>query len=180
LDHVYAIYEEIRGESFFIVDTLGREADIKGIKAARSIFGKARRGTHLTWHLYEASAMMEFHSNKDSAVAIKIFDLGTKKFPNEVDFVMKHLQFLLSINDDTSESPPLCFVLRKKRKLMIDARALFEKSALSIPSEKSRPLWDAWARYEYMYGDLAAVNKLEARFKEVFPNGMLHLVLHSS
>jgi len=55
---------------------------------------------------------------------------------------------------------------------MIDARALFEKSALSIPSEKSRPLWDAWARYEYMYGDLAAVNKLEARFKEVFPNGM--------
>ena len=48
--------------------------------------------------------MMEFHSNKDSAVAIKIFDLGTKKFPNEVDFVIKHLQFLLSINDDTSES----------------------------------------------------------------------------
>ena len=55
---------------------------------------------------------------------------------------------------------------------MIDARALFEKSALSIPAEKSRPLWDAWARYEYMYGDLAAVNKLEARFKEVFSNGM--------
>jgi len=48
--------------------------------------------------------MMEFHSNKDSAVAIKIFDLGTKKFPNEVDFVIKHLQFLLSINDDTSGS----------------------------------------------------------------------------
>ena len=58
------------------------------------------------------------------------------------------------------------------RRLMIDARALFEKSALSIPAEKSRPLWDAWARYEYMYGDLAAVNKLEARFKEVFSNGM--------
>jgi cleavage stimulation factor subunit 3 len=49
--------------------------------------------------------MMEFHSNKDSAVAIKIFDLGAKKFPNEVDYVIKHLQFLLSINDDTSEHP---------------------------------------------------------------------------
>jgi cleavage stimulation factor subunit 3 len=48
--------------------------------------------------------MMEFHSNKDSAVAIKIFDLGAKKFPNEVDYVIRHLQFLLSINDDTSES----------------------------------------------------------------------------
>jgi cleavage stimulation factor subunit 3 len=54
--------------------------------------------------LFEASAMMEFHSNKDSAVAIKIFDLGAKKFPNEVDYVIKHLQFLLSINDDTSTS----------------------------------------------------------------------------
>ena len=48
--------------------------------------------------------MMEFHSNKDAAVAIKIFDLGAKKFPNEVDYVIRHLQFLLSINDDTSES----------------------------------------------------------------------------
>jgi cleavage stimulation factor subunit 3 len=48
--------------------------------------------------------MMEFHSNKDSAVAIKIFELGAKKFPNEVDFVIRHLQFLFSINDDTSKS----------------------------------------------------------------------------
>jgi cleavage stimulation factor subunit 3 len=47
--------------------------------------------------------MMEFHSNKDAAVAIKIFDLGAKRFPNEVDYVIRHLQFLLSINDDTSE-----------------------------------------------------------------------------
>jgi Tfp pilus assembly protein PilF len=62
--------------------------------------------------------------------------------------------------------------MKRIRRLMIDARALFERSALNISPEKARPLWDAWARYEYMYGDLAAVNKLEARFKEVFPNGM--------
>jgi cleavage stimulation factor subunit 3 len=113
--------------------------------------------------------MMEFHSNKDAAVAIKILDLGLKKFPNEVEYVIRHLQFLLSINDDTSESRSL---LENRVSLMIDARALFERSALNIPAEKARPLWDAWARYEYMYGDLAAVNKLEARFAEVFPNGM--------
>jgi hypothetical protein len=58
-----------------------------------------------------------------------------------------------------------------RKELMIDARALFERSALNIPAEKARPLWDAWARYEYMYGDLAAVTKLEARFAEVFPRG---------
>lgn len=55
--------------------------------------------------------------------------------------------------------------------IVLDARALFEKSALNIPAEKARPLWDAWARYEYMYGDLATVTKLEARFSEAFPNG---------
>jgi len=58
--------------------------------------------------------MMEFHSNKDAAVAIKIFDLGAKKFPNEVDYVIRHLQFLLSINDDTSTSSPL-LVLNRDR-----------------------------------------------------------------
>lgn len=42
---------------------------------------------------------------------------------------------------------------------------------MKIPAEKARPLWDAWARYEYMFGDLSGVHKLEARFAEVFPNG---------
>jgi cleavage stimulation factor subunit 3 len=55
--------------------------------------------------------------------------------------------------------------------LTSDARALFERSALRIPADRARPLWDTWARYEYMFGDLNAVHKLEARFAETFPNG---------
>ncbi|WWC90032.1 uncharacterized protein L201_004962 [Kwoniella dendrophila CBS 6074] len=124
----------------------------EGIKAARAVFGKARKSPYLTWHTFEASAMMEYHSNKDSAVAIRIFELGLKLFSEEVEYVIKYLQFLLSINDDTN------------------ARALFERSAIKIPVTASRPLWDIWARYEYLYGDLSAVHKLETRFAEVFPN----------
>jgi hypothetical protein len=71
----------------------------------------------------------------------------------------------------TYSIPFSCFKRDMRKELMIDARALFERSALNIPAEKARPLWDAWARYEYMYGDLAAVTKLEARFAEVFPRG---------
>ncbi|WVF72119.1 hypothetical protein IAT40_006931 [Kwoniella sp. CBS 6097] len=123
----------------------------EGIKAARGVFGKARKSPYLSWHTFEASAMMEYHSNKDSAVAIRIFELGLKLFSEEVEYVIKYLQFLLSVNDDTN------------------ARALFERSALKIPPTKSRPLWDTWARYEYLYGDLSAVHKLETRFVEVFP-----------
>jgi len=124
----------------------------EGMKAARGVFGKARKLPHLTWHVFEASAMIEYHTNKDSSVAIRIFELGFKLFSEEVDYVVRYLQFLLSINDDTN------------------ARALFERSALKIPADRARSLWDAWARYEYLYGDLAAVLKLESRFAEVFPN----------
>jgi cleavage stimulation factor subunit 3 len=46
--------------------------------------------------------MMEYHTNKDSAVAIRIFELGFKLFSDDVDYVIRYIQFLLSINDDTS------------------------------------------------------------------------------
>lgn len=75
----------------------------EGIKAARGVFGKARKSPHPTWHIFEASAMMEYHANKDSAVAIRIFELGFKLFSEDVDYVVRYLNFLLSINDDTSE-----------------------------------------------------------------------------
>ncbi|KAI9638306.1 putative cleavage stimulation factor, 77kDa subunit [Dioszegia hungarica] len=123
----------------------------EGIKGARAIFAKARKSPHVTWHIYEASALMEYHVNKDSGVAIRIFELGFKLFSDDVDYVIKYLQFLLNVNDDTN------------------ARALFERSTLKIPADKAKPLWEAWAKYEYMYGDLGAVQKLESRFSETFP-----------
>ena len=46
---------------------------------------------------------MEYHSNKDSGVAIRIFELGLKQFSDDVEYVVRYLQFLLSINDDSSE-----------------------------------------------------------------------------
>lgn len=79
-------------------------ADNKGTKSARAVFTKARKTPHPTWHIFEASAMMEYHANKDSAVAIRIFELGLKLFADDVEYVVRYLQFLLSINDDTSES----------------------------------------------------------------------------
>lgn len=78
----------------------------EGLKAARIVFGKARKSPNVTWHMFEASALMEYHSNKEQTVAVRIFEFGLKLFSEDVDFVMSYLQFLLSINDETSE---LCF-----------------------------------------------------------------------
>ncbi|TXT07763.1 uncharacterized protein COLE_04687 [Cutaneotrichosporon oleaginosum] len=124
----------------------------EGLKAARLVFGKARKSPHITWHVFQASALMEYYSNKDSSVAVRIFELGVRQFSDEVPFVIGYLEFLLSINDDTN------------------ARALFERSALKIPPAQARPLWETWARFEYMHGDLAAVHKLEARWATAFPS----------
>lgn len=112
---------------------------------------------------------MEYHTNKDAAVAIRIFELGLKQFSEDVDYVIKYLQFLLSINDDNSAFHLTCLIPANIDSLHLDARALFERSVVRIMGDKARPLWDAWARYEYTYGDLSAVHKLEARMSEVFP-----------
>lgn len=48
-------------------------------------------------------ALMEYHCNKDSSVAIKIFELGLKAFPDDVTFALKFLQFLIQLNDESSK-----------------------------------------------------------------------------
>jgi len=46
---------------------------------------------------------MEYHCNTDANIATKIFELGLKAFPDDVSFAVKFLEFLIQINDDSSE-----------------------------------------------------------------------------
>ena len=48
-------------------------------------------------------ALLELHWNKEVKIAANIFELGSKRFGEEVDFVSKHLDFLLTNNDESSE-----------------------------------------------------------------------------
>lgn len=94
----------------------------QGIKVARAVFSKARKSPCASWQVFEASgefmpsvapagtdyqALMEYHSNKDAAVAIRIFKLGLQLFPEDVPFILRYLNFLISINDDQSKSSRL-------------------------------------------------------------------------
>jgi len=124
----------------------------EGLKAARTVFGRARKSDWAGWQVFEASALMEYHCTKSSDVAGKIFELGLKSFGDNVDFVLRYLGFLISINDDAN------------------ARALFERFIPTFPADKARPLWERWARYEYNFGDFAGAQKLEKRIAEAFPN----------
>lgn len=124
----------------------------EGLRPTRAVFSKARKSPHCTWQVYEASALMEYHCSKDAGVATKVFELALKSFGSDEAFVVRYLDFLISINDDNN------------------ARALFERTITTFsPAERARPLWDRWASYEYSFGDSTSIRKLEARLAETFP-----------
>ncbi|TIA89122.1 hypothetical protein E3P99_02198 [Wallemia hederae] len=144
------IEEACRGAGLTWVMKMRLARRSEGIKAARVVFKEARTSPYCTWQVFEAGAMMEYHSSKDASVATKIFELGLKRFAGEIDYVLKYLDFLININDEGN------------------ARALFERIAPSLPADKARPLWTRWAAYEYYYSDLASALKLEQRMADTF------------
>lgn len=50
------------------------------------------------------SALMEYHCSDDKAVASRIFERGLDYFGDEIDYVLRYLSFLISINDENSKS----------------------------------------------------------------------------
>lgn len=141
---------------------------------------------------------MEYHCSDDKGVASRIFEKGMDTYGDEIEFVLRYLGFLISINDKNSAylftflfpflSPLFFFPSLNSipvftrigsvmlschchTNLFIDARALFERVIPTFPPERARPLWERWARYEYQYGDLEAALKLEKRMAEVYPSG---------
>jgi hypothetical protein len=51
-------------------------------------------------------AMIEYHCTKRPDISMKIYDMGMKAFADDPSFALKYLSFLLSINDEPSESSP--------------------------------------------------------------------------
>ena len=142
----------------------------EGIRPTRICFGKARKSPHCTWHVYEASALMEYHCSKETRVAINVFELGIKTFGTDEALIVRYLDFLLNINDENSECYATCRCVHALTLVYCaDARALFERVIPTLPAERARPVWDRWADYEYNYGDTAAIAKLTARITEAYP-----------
>lgn len=70
----------------------------EGIKSARTIFKKAREDPRSKHHIYVAAALMEYYCSKDQNVAFRIFELGLKKFPDDVDYIMNYVDYLSHLN----------------------------------------------------------------------------------
>ncbi|WFC95429.1 mRNA 3'-end-processing protein rna14 [Malassezia brasiliensis] len=124
----------------------------EGIRPTRQVFGRARRSAHCTWPVYEANALLEYHCSKEPVVATKVFELALRTFGTDEQLVVRYLDFLISINDDTN------------------ARAVFERTVSSLPPERARSIFARWAEYEYCYGDMSAISRLETRMQDLYPD----------
>ena len=98
----------------------------EGVKPSRTIFAKARKDRWTPWQVYEAAgmscpplslrvvsgffltvffsvlALMEYHRSDGKVVASRIFERGLDVFGDEIEYVVRYLGFLISINDENS------------------------------------------------------------------------------
>jgi cleavage stimulation factor subunit 3 len=74
----------------------------EGLKASRALFTKMRKDRWTSWEVYEAAALTEYHCTKKMDVAGRIFEKGLELFGDEVEFVLRYLGFLISVNDENS------------------------------------------------------------------------------
>lgn len=134
----------------------GKPGEMAG---SRQVFAEARKRGRITSDVYIASALIEHHCYKDPA-ATKIFERGSKLFPEDEHFTLKYLQHLIDIHDITN------------------ARAVFEKTTRRLTENpetigKSKVLFQFMHEYESRYGDMVQIMSIETRMRELFPKDPL-------
>uniref|UniRef100_A0A6G1SKG0 Cleavage stimulation factor subunit 3 n=2 Tax=Aceria tosichella TaxID=561515 RepID=A0A6G1SKG0_9ACAR len=119
----------------------------EGLKAARTIFKKAREEKSIEHQIYTAAALMKYHCTKDQAVACKIFELGLKKFSTCSDFILSYIHFMNTLNEENN------------------TRVLFERvlTTSSLQPNETVEIWNSFLEFEAGIGDLSSITKVERR-----------------
>uniref|UniRef100_A0A914E9A4 Suppressor of forked domain-containing protein n=1 Tax=Acrobeloides nanus TaxID=290746 RepID=A0A914E9A4_9BILA len=122
----------------------------EGVKATRVVFKRAREDQRSQHHVYVAHALMEYYCNKDSEVAMRIFDFGLKQYGSDPDYALAYTDFLSHLNEDNN------------------TRVVFERilGSSQLPPEKSIDLWDRYLEFESQVGDLTSILKVDQRRRE--------------
>ncbi|KAJ2489030.1 mRNA 3'-end-processing protein rna14 [Coemansia sp. RSA 2050] len=123
----------------------------EGIDAVRQLLRRPRSDPpgYLTYHLFVSAAQMEYHVAKKPGIAAKLFEFYSKMFSDQPAYIVEYLGYLINSGDDTN------------------ARALFERFQGTSTGD-SGDIWSTFAEFEYNYGDLSAISKLDKRFIEKF------------
>lgn len=127
----------------------------EGVRAARAVFKRAREDSRCRHHVFIAAALMEFYCSKDKDVAMRVFDLGLKKYGDEPEYACAYVDFLTHLNEDNN------------------TRVVLERILTSdtLPPEKSSDIWDRYLEFESLVGDLASTLKVDERRKAAVTGG---------
>jgi cleavage stimulation factor subunit 3 len=120
------------------------------IEAAREVFIKARKSPDCTYHVYIASAMMEYQANNNPKVATKVFELGLKQYIHEPMYILEYLKYLEHLNDKNNQ------------------RVVYERVLNTLPKNKAHEIWNKFLEFEYSNGDPQTIEKAEARAAETY------------
>jgi cleavage stimulation factor subunit 3 len=124
---------------------------------------QARKSPNCSYHIYVASALMEWSQNNDLIVARKVFEIGLKKFITEPkvifqisfhhyhQYVMEYLKFLQHQNDKDN------------------IRVLFERVVVAMSKEKALEIWNEFLDFEYENGNLDSISNIIKRRTEIYP-----------
>ncbi|GAW13291.1 hypothetical protein ANO14919_026720 [Xylariales sp. No.14919] len=120
----------------------------------RGIFTEARGKGRLTSEVYIAIAHIEWDVYQDP-VATKIFERGSRLFPESEHFFVEYLKHLHARRDFTN------------------ARVVFSQTIKRFKDkpelvQKLKPLYAYFHAYEARYGELAQVQELEKQMAELF------------
>jgi cleavage stimulation factor subunit 3 len=129
------------------------ERRVDGIKAARTIFKRARDDSRINHQIFVAAALMEYYCTKDNNIAFNIFNLGLKKYGQNVDYILAYIDYMTHLNEDHN------------------ARVLFERvlsSDNSISKQTQLPIWHAFLKFESQVGDLQSIKKVEKRRLNIY------------
>ena len=124
------------------------ERRVDGIKAARALFKRAREDTRSNHQIYIAAALMEYYCTKDNNIAFNIFNLGLKKYSQNIEYILAYVDFMTHLNEDHN------------------ARVLFERVLATdgfLPKPSQGPIWHEFLKFESQVGDLASIKKVENR-----------------
>lgn len=144
----------------------------EGIKTARGIFKRAREDARAKHQVYIAAALMEHFCQKDKNVACKIFELGLKKFPHEINFILAYIEFLKNLNEENNTRVLFERVLSttgttntstNSTSSTTATTASSNSSPASLENEKLIDIWNKFLEFESNIGDLASITKVEKR-----------------
>jgi hypothetical protein len=93
--------------------------------------------------VFVAAAWMEYYSAKDKTLAIKIFELGLKRFSDKPEYVRQYMDFMSNMNDDNN------------------TRVLYERVLTEDASgDKMETVWNKYLEFECNVGDLQSMQKV--------------------